>query len=93
MPTPNIQDFPRNQRKDDDSEKLRKLFETPQGFLPPTVVMCTKDFGILPGMKGLFAKGEKVILKGRTFQVVHLTNESVMLEPVPFVLENSFFQK
>jgi hypothetical protein len=89
---PNIQNFPRNERNGD-VERLRKLLNPLVGVVPPEVLRCSQDFTVLPGMRGIFSKGEKVVLKGRTFQVVHVTSESVMLEPVSFVLENGFTQK
>jgi hypothetical protein len=92
VPNPSIQNFPRNERNRD-VERLRKMLNIPGGFVQSEVLRCREDFTVLPGMKGLFSKGEKVILKGRTFQVVHVTSESVMLEPVPFVLDNGFTQK
>jgi hypothetical protein len=92
VPNPNLQNFPRNERNGD-VERLRKMLSIPVGFVQSEVLRCSQDFTVLPGMKGLFSKGEKVVLKGRTFQVVHVTSESVMLEPVSFVLENSSGQK
>lgn len=82
----NVPDFPLNIRKDGGSYALRKLLGD---FAAPTVVRCTENFEVLQGMKGLFSKGEKVVLKGKTFQVVHLTNESVMLEPVSLFLDSN----
>lgn len=77
MPRVNMQDIP----KDVLSRVYKEMAYQPF-HVRPFIPIFTKDYEELPELKGMFAKGERVVVKGRTFKVVYLSNESVTLEPV-----------
>jgi hypothetical protein len=77
MPLPNYQDLPKKladtlwfyrHAHEKGVSKMRKIVLGGLDFLPK------------PGLSGLFAKGEKVIIKDSTFEVVYVNETCVTFE-------------